>query len=214
MLTAYAACCSEGAITYVEYSYARNIGFRVVKVLNKANYYVEPTTASVAVALLDAKLHPDLTHDLSQVYVNPDPQAYPLSSYTYMILPKDLSSTFNLEKGKTLSEFASYVLREGQRQADTLGYAPLPINLVQAGIDQVNQIPGSTHKPNRNDLNQCHNPTVTSDGGNLVAENAPQPAPCDLKGAPMPCATGTGRATTTALDVTPASPMTVGTTET
>src|SRR5262249_46641071 len=45
---------SEGAITYVEYSYARNAGFPVVKVLNKANYYVEPKAASVAVALLNA----------------------------------------------------------------------------------------------------------------------------------------------------------------
>ncbi|MGH3843105.1 MAG: substrate-binding domain-containing protein [Pseudonocardiaceae bacterium] len=77
---------SEGAITYVEYAYARNAGFPVAKVLNKANYYVEPKAPSVAVALLNAKLNTDLTADLSQVYVNPDPRAYPLSSYSYMIV--------------------------------------------------------------------------------------------------------------------------------
>src|SRR5205085_2001435 len=130
---------SEGAITYVEYSYARNAGFPVAKVLNKANYYVEPKAGSVAVALLTAKIHPDLTQDLSQVYVNPDPRTYPLSSYSYMILPKDTTQNFNTEKGRTLSEFAYYFLCEGQQQADALGYSPLPINLVAAGVDQVGQ---------------------------------------------------------------------------
>jgi PBP superfamily domain len=145
---------SEGAITYVEYSYARNAGFPVAKVLNKANYYVEPTAGSVAVALLKAQIHQDLTQDLSQVYVDTDPRTYPLSSYSYMIIPKDTSpgSRFNAEKGRTLSEFAAYFLCEGQQQADILGYSPLPINLVQVGVDQINQIPGSTKRLDRNNL--------------------------------------------------------------
>jgi phosphate ABC transporter phosphate-binding protein len=184
---------SEGAITFVEQSYARNAGFPVAKILNKAGYYVGPTAGNVAVALLQTKINADLTSDLRQVYVNPDPRTYPLSSYSYMIIPKDTSpdSHFNTEKGKTLSEFAAYSLCEGQQQADTLGYSPLPINLVQAGVDQINQIPGSTHKLDRNNLSGCHNPTVSPDGGNLVAENAPQPDPCDLKGA-IQCGGGTG----------------------
>jgi len=186
---------SEGAITFVEYSYARNAGFPVAKVLNKANYYVDPTAGSVAVALLKAKIHPDLTQDLTQVYTNNDPRTYPLSSYSYMILPKDTSpdSHFTTEKGRTFSEFAAYFLCEGQQQADTLGYSPLPINLVQTGVDQINQVPGSTRKLDRNNLAHCNNPTVSPDGGNLVAEAAPQPQPCDRPG-PTQCTTGTGGA--------------------
>jgi phosphate transport system substrate-binding protein len=200
---------SEGAITYVEYSYARNSGFPVVKMLNAANYYVEPKATSVAVALLKAQINPsDLTADLSQVYVNPDPRAYPLSSYSYMIIPKDTTANFNTEKGRTLSEFASYFLCEGQQQADALGYSPLPINLVQAGVDQVGQIPGSTHKLNSNDLSSCHNPTVAPDGGNLLAKNAPQPDPCDLKGAGTQCAAGTGGAPGPTSTPTPPPPPT------
>jgi hypothetical protein len=185
---------SEGAITYVEYSYARNARFPVAKVLNKANYYVEPRAGSVAVALLKAQIHPDLTQDLSQVYVNTDPRTYPLSSYSYLILPKDTSTNFSTEKGRSLSEFAAYFLCEGQQQADTLGYSPLPINLVQDGVDQINQIPGSTKKLDRNNLAHCNNPTVSPDGGNKVAKDAPQPSPCDRLGAPTQCATGTGGA--------------------
>jgi phosphate ABC transporter phosphate-binding protein len=188
---------SEGAITYVEYSYARNARFPVVKVLNKANYYVEPKAGSVAVALLKAQIHPDLTQDLSQVYVDTDPRTYPLSSYSYMIIPKDTSpgSHFTTEKGRTLSEFAAYFLCEGQQQADILGYSPLPINLVQDGVDQINQIPGSTKRLDRNNLAKCNNPTVSPDGGNKVAKDAPQPSPCDRLGASQQCATGTGGAT-------------------
>jgi archaellin len=185
---------SEGAITYVEYSYARNAAFPVAKMLNKANYYVEPTAGSVAVALLNARIAPDLTQDLSQVYINSDPRTYSLSSYSYMIIPKDTTSTFSNEKGATLSEFTAYFLCEGQQQADALGYSLLPINLVQAGVEQINQIPNSTRKLNRDDLRRCNNPTVSPDGGNLVARNAPQPSPCDLKGASAQCTTGTGGA--------------------
>ena len=190
---------SEGAITFVEYSYARNAGFPVAKILNKANYYVEPTAGSVAVALLNAKIAPDLTQDLTRVYINTDPRTYPLSSYSYMIMPKDTTAHFTNEKGATLSEFAAYFLCEGQQQADRLGYSPLPINLVQAGVDQINQIPNSTKKLNRDDLRKCNNPTVSPDGGNKVAKEAPQPSPCDLKGAPEQCTTGTGGATTPTL---------------
>jgi phosphate ABC transporter phosphate-binding protein len=188
---------SEGSITYVEYSYARNSGMPVVKVLNKANYYVEPTASSVAVALLKAKINPDLTSDLSQVYADTDPRTYPLSSYSYMVLPKDTSSNFNTEKGKTLSDFAYYFLCEGQQQADALGYSPLPVNLVAAGVDQVGQIPGSTHKLASNNLAGCHNPTVSPTGTNLLAQNAAQPNPCDRKGAGTQCTGGTGGAANT-----------------
>ncbi|HEY6422370.1 MAG TPA: phosphate ABC transporter substrate-binding protein PstS [Pseudonocardiaceae bacterium] len=196
-----AQASSEGSITYVEYSYARNAGFPVAKVLNKANYYVEPKAGSVAVALLKAQLHPDLTQDLAQVYINGDPRTYPLSSYSYMIVPKDTTQNFSTDKGVTLSEFAAYFLCEGQQQADTLGYSPLPINLVQAGVDQINQIPGSTKKLDRNNLAHCNNPTVSPDGGNKVAKDAPQPDPCDLKGTTQ-CTTGTAGAQNS----TPTSP--------
>jgi phosphate ABC transporter phosphate-binding protein len=187
---------SEGAITFVEYSYARNLGFPVAKILNKANYYVQPTAGSVAVALLNAQINSDLTQKLHNVYVSTDPRTYPLSSYSYMILPKDTSpgSNFTEEKGRSFSEFAAYFLCEGQQQADILGYSPLPINLVQAGVDQINQVPGSTKKLDRNNLAHCNNPTVSPDGGNKVAEDAPQPQACDRQG-PTQCSTGTGGAT-------------------
>lgn len=186
-----------GSITYVEYSYALNSHFPVAKVLNAAGFYTEPTAGNVAVALLKAQINQDqtstdyLTSILSGVYTNPDPRTYPLSSYSYMLVPTALEYGFTNDKGLTLAAFANYFLCEGQQQADVLGYSALPINLAQAGLDQVLKIPGGDPK----DVNiaKCNNPTFSSDGSNKLATTAPQPQACDKQGATQ-CATGTGGA--------------------
>ncbi|MFF5295305.1 phosphate ABC transporter substrate-binding protein PstS [Paractinoplanes globisporus] len=189
---------SVGAITYVEYSYALNLHFPVAKIRNKADYYIEPTAPSVAVALLKAKINnvqgsqDYLTQDLRGVYTNADKRTYPLSSYSYMLIPVDEENDrFKVAKGKTLGDFAYYFLCEGQQQADSLGYSPLPKNLVEAGIAQVKRIPGVDVKAIN--LSGCHNPTFSSDGSNTLAKNAPQPRACDKVG-PVQCTTGTGGA--------------------
>jgi len=188
---------SEGAITYVEYSYALNAGYPIVKMLNSAGYYIEPTAPSVAVGLLGAKINTDssstsyLTQILDGVYDNADPRTYPLSSYSYMIIPTETSGTFSEAKGHTLADFAYYFLCEGQRQAPVLGYSPLPLNLVQAGLEQVRRIPGADVQ--NIDIAKCNNPTFSPDGTNVLAATAPQPQDCDKAG-PVQCGTGTGGA--------------------
>jgi len=190
---------NEGAITYVEYSYALNTGFPVAKMLNSAGFYVEPRASNVAVGLLGARIDNDpssptyLTQDLRGVYANADARAYPLSSYSYMVVPTRLESAFNEEKGRTLGAFAYYFLCEGQQQADALGYSPLPINLVQAGLDVVTKIPGVQGQ--EVDIRKCNNPTFSASGENVLAKNAPQPPACDKRG-PDQCGTGTGGAKT------------------
>ncbi|MDF9809686.1 phosphate transport system substrate-binding protein [Aurantimicrobium minutum] len=184
----------EGAITYVEYSYAVQSGFPVVKVLNNAGYYIEPTASSVAVALLQAGINSDLTQNLNGVYNNADPRTYPLSSYSYMIVPTETGGVFTAEKGATLGAFGQYMLCEGQQQAEALGYSPLPMNLVMAGFDQIKRIPGASGVSV--DLNSCNNPTFKpgdSPSSNALAATAPQPAECDKQGADQ-CTTGTGGA--------------------
>ncbi|MFF3754982.1 phosphate ABC transporter substrate-binding protein PstS [Streptomyces sp. NPDC002018] len=191
---------AEGALTYVEYSYAISTGFPVAKMLNESGYYVEPTASSVAVALLDARINPDknstnyLTQILDGVYRSRDTRSYPLSSYSYMIIPTSLEGEQNpmtRAKGLSLGTFANYFLCDGQQMAEELGYSPLPKNLVQAGFEQVKRIPGApTDKIN---INSCRNPTFSSDGTNTLARNAPRPKDCDRKG-PTQCSTGTAGA--------------------
>ena len=191
---------SVGAITYVEESYALNARFPVAKVLNSAGYYTEPTASNVAVSLLAAVINTDdkspdyLTANLGGVYGNADPRTYPLSSYSYMIIPTAIEGNFTEDKGLTLADFASYFLCEGQQQAEVLGYSPLPLNLVRGGLEQVQKIPGGN--PKNKDISACNNPTFSPDGTNKVANEAPQPQACDKRGAEQ-CLTGTGGATET-----------------
>ncbi|MFB6838566.1 phosphate ABC transporter substrate-binding protein PstS [Streptomyces sp. NPDC056361] len=181
---------NQGTITYVEYSYAvSTTGFPVAKILNAKGYYTEPTAQNVAVSLTEARLNPDLTQRLDGVYDSTDPRTYPLSSYSYMIVPTAVESNFNPQKGKSLGAFAYYFLCQGQQSVDRLGYSPLPVNLVRAGLDQVRRIPGVVAESI--DIRSCKNPTFSSDGTNTLAKTAPMPPACDLKGATQ-CDTGTG----------------------
>jgi phosphate ABC transporter phosphate-binding protein len=193
-----AETANVGTITYVEYAYALESDYPVVKVLNAKGYYVEPTAKSVAVGLLGARINTNaassdyLTQILDGVYANPDARAYPLSSYSYMIVPVAEEQGFTRDKGRTLSAFAQYFLCQGQQPMEQLGYSPLPVNLVQAGFAQVRRIPGA--QVQNIDIGRCNNPTLSPGGGNALAKSAPYPPACDRQG-PTQCATGTGGAT-------------------
>ena len=189
---------SVGAITYVEASYAINAKFPVAKLLNQSGYYTEPTASNVAVSLLAAVINRDdqspdyLTANLAGVYGNGDPRTYPLSSYSYMIIPTALEGSFTEDKGLTLADFSAYFLCEGQQQAEVLGYSPLPVNLATAGLEQILKIPGGD--PSNKTIASCNNPTFSPDGTNKLANEAPQPQACDKRGSDQ-CLTGTGGAT-------------------
>jgi phosphate ABC transporter phosphate-binding protein len=203
---------ADGAIGYVEFSYALETGFPVALVLNAAGYYTQPTAQNVAVSLLKAQINMDksspdyLTQDLSQVYTDPDPRTYELSSYSYMILPTSLTAPMTTAKGYTLGAFGSYLLCEGQVPLDALGYSSLPINLVEAGFQQLQKIPGNqVPTETTSEIQGCHNPTFSTTGVNTLAATDPYPPACDKQG-PTQCTTGTGGARTS----TPVNPSASG----
>ena len=137
-----AAPYNNGAITYVEYGYAKQRGFPVASVLNKAGYYTQPTPENVAIALKGATLNADLTQNLGGVYNNTDPRAYPVSSYSYLIVPTTTAKPFSAPRATTLSKYILYMVCAGQQKAAQLGYSPLPGNLVQAAFNVGAQDPG------------------------------------------------------------------------
>ncbi|MEV0534315.1 substrate-binding domain-containing protein [Kitasatospora sp. NPDC050463] len=192
-----------GTIGYDEYAFAKRSNWPVVKVLNPAGYYTLPTASNVAVALTAAKIRgvddntpagdPDyLQQNLDGVYTMNDPRSYPLSSYSYLIVPRAGAALpppprFTNDKGSALSRFLAYVLCEGQGEADGLGYSPIPRNLVRGGLLQTQHIPGNASPVDADTLANCANPTFNSAGRLTVLDNAPQPNPCDAKGTPLDC---------------------------
>jgi phosphate transport system substrate-binding protein len=193
------ASYGDGAIGYVEYAYALNAGYPAVKVLNKSGYYVLPTASNVGVALLQAQIDQQsganyLTQILDGVYAASDKRAYPLSSYSYMIVQRDKATgIFNAAKGKTLSTFINYFLCSGQQKAPELGYSPLPKNLVVAALQQVAHIPGHINVSTSDAyLQTCNNPTFKG-GKNTLIDTAPFPQACDKAGS-VPCGSTSGGA--------------------
>src|SRR5262249_1012143 len=162
----------NATITYVENLYALNAGLDVVKVLNRGGYYVPPTASNVSGAPL-----PGGDDD-------GDPRGYPPARYSQQVAATTTGFLFTLNKGFTLSTFARYGLCEGRQSAPVLGYAPLPVNLVQAGLDQLRQVPGADLASLT--LSGCGNPTFDSGGNDLLAATAPFPPPCDQQG-PVQC---------------------------
>ena len=198
------ASYGNGSIGYDEYAYALNSHYPVVKLLNPAGYYVLPTASNVAVALTKAIIDENasspefLQQDLDSVYTFTDPRSYPLSSYSYLIVPRagtHLPTNFTPAKGKTLSTFVDYFLCAGQKEVAALGYSPLPLNLVQGGLLQNSKIPGAVAGPNPTTLAGCDNPTFTN-GKLTLLITAPQPSPCDKVGEPLNCIVVNGKATT------------------
>ncbi|HEX9065159.1 MAG TPA: substrate-binding domain-containing protein [Streptosporangiaceae bacterium] len=197
------ASYGNGSIGYDEYAYALNSHYPVVKLLNPAGYYVLPTASNVAVALTKAVIDensgsPDfLQQNLDSVYTFTDPRSYPLSSYSYLIVPRKGTrepTNFSNAKGRSLSTFIDYFLCAGQREVAALGYSPLPLNLVQGGLLQSSKIPGAIPGPNLTTLAGCNNPTFTN-GKLTLLLNAPQPSPCDKVGEPLNCVVVNGKPT-------------------
>ena len=133
------ALSSKGSITYVETSYAKEHSMPVASSLNAGGTAVQPTSANVTTALKVDRLNSDLTQNLTKVYSDTAPDAYPLSTYSYLITacsPRLAStehrtcdgsgtSTFSQAKGSALGNFIDYLVCAGQEQMSELGFAPL-----------------------------------------------------------------------------------------
>jgi ABC-type phosphate transport system substrate-binding protein len=197
-----ASSSANGSISYVEYSFALSVNYPVVKVLNSAGYYTLPTQYNVAVALEAAQINSDptspnyLLQTLTNVYTDPDPRTYPLSSYVYMIEPTGSPPTethMTTAKRQSIADFGYYSICQGQKEIGPIGYSPLPVNLVEAGFSQIAKL--QTADPNvdltSENIDTCDNPTFVEGqpNTNYLATIAPLPPSCDQQGA-GPCAAG------------------------
>jgi ABC-type phosphate transport system substrate-binding protein len=199
----------NGSIGYDEYAYAINAHYPVVQLLNPAHYFVGPTPSNVAVSLHHAIINenpgsPDfLQQDLHALYTLKDSRDYPLSSYSYLIVPRSGThqpTNFNTSKGRTLSTWVNYLLCSGQSRLAGLGYSPLPANLVSGGLLQNAKIPGNV-SIRFNQLRNCNNPTMVH-GVDKLLVRAPKPGPCQKLGAPLSCTVKNGKAVSTSTSTT------------
>lgn len=115
---------TPGAIGYIEYGFAKLTKANVAALQNRASTFVEPGEASGKAALASAKLASDLRGWVE----DPDgAEAYPIASFTWMLFYKDQDDA----KAEALRKLVEYNLTQGQKIADSMGYIPLPEEVVE-----------------------------------------------------------------------------------
>ena len=119
---------TPGAIGYVELAYARQNRLPTALVRNASAQFVAPSIDAVtaAAAGVAAKLPPNTDYRISIVNA-PGAQAYPISSFTWILVYKTIP---NADRGKQLLDFVHWALHDGEGSAASLDYAPLPAVLV------------------------------------------------------------------------------------
>jgi len=137
---------TQYAIGYVELAYVFQNKMTYAFVQNAdGNAFVEPTLDSVAAdaAVASGNL-PSADGDWSKVSIvnEPGSNSYPISTLTYVMIYKDLS-TVNGEtqdKSTQVLDFLNWIINDGQQYASGLLYVPLPDSIKkidEAGLAQV-----------------------------------------------------------------------------
>jgi phosphate transport system substrate-binding protein len=115
---------TPGAVGYVELAYAKQNQLPYAAIKNASGAFVLPSPEGMtaAAAGVAEKLPSNTDYRLSIVNAA-GAQAYPISSFTWILLYTQQPDPV---KGKKLVDFLRWAFTEGEKDAATLDYAPLP----------------------------------------------------------------------------------------
>jgi phosphate transport system substrate-binding protein len=117
---------NDGAIGYLAVSYVLSNHLDYALVQNAAGKFPVPGIASISAA---AKSVTAVSPDNAISITNPPASAagaYPVSTFTYAIVPKSSS------KAQALRRFLTYAITDGQKFGKGLQFAPLPAQVLAA----------------------------------------------------------------------------------
>ena len=115
-----------GAIGYVELIYALQNKMSFGEVKNAAGNFVRASIEGVTEAAASVKTIPaDYRVSITNA---PGATAYPLSSFTWLLVP--LKSP-DAAKGKVLKDLLSWIVNSGESEVQSLSYAPLPPSVAE-----------------------------------------------------------------------------------
>ena len=121
-----------GGIGYVEliYGLQNHITFGAVK--NAAGNWVKASIPGVTEAAASIKQMPaDYRVSITNA---PGATAYPISSFTYLLIPLDGSNEANR---KVLKDMLSWIVKSGEGEVEALSYAPLPQALADKELQTI-----------------------------------------------------------------------------
>jgi phosphate transport system substrate-binding protein len=124
------------SIGYVEFIYAINHRLDYGAVRNSSGRFVQADLTSVQAAA--AALGSNGSGDVLEPITNAaGPNAYPIASVTYFLVPDDGSGA---AKRSILLDFLSWMLTTGQKQAGSLGYVSLPPRVAEKALRVVSEL--------------------------------------------------------------------------
>ena len=136
---------TPNTIGYIELSYALTTNTPFAFIQNKEGAFVEATLASTKAAvqsyLASLPKGDGVWTNVSLVNA-PGADSYPIASFSYLLLYKEMSTDPNLDqaKAKALVDFISWAITEGQKTAEGLDYVPLPEGVVKLNQDTLKSL--------------------------------------------------------------------------
>ncbi len=116
-----------GAIGYIELIYAlqNHIDFGLVQ--NADGKFLKASIDGVTAAAATAKIPADYRVSITNA---PGADAYPVSSFTYLLIP---TQPKNMANEKIMKDLFSWCIKSGESEVSSLSYAPLPSKLAGEG---------------------------------------------------------------------------------
>ena len=126
---------TNGGITYVDVAFSLANHFKFAAVQNKAGVFALPGLKGIAAA---AKTINRVAPDNGGIsIVNPaksQPLAYPICTFTYVIIPKQTAKAAELKK------FVRWALTTGQKDGPKLLFQPIPKVVLKASLKTLNLV--------------------------------------------------------------------------
>src|SRR5665213_2769125 len=128
---------TPGALGYIELIYAVQNKIAYGRVKNSAGEFVKADLASVSAAA--AAIAGTMPDDFRVSITNPpaNKAAYPISSFTWLLIPAKFSDT---RKRDAVKGFLTWMMTDGQQYCQALSYAKLPKEVVAKEIKAVAKI--------------------------------------------------------------------------
>ncbi len=129
---------TPGSIGYVELAYANENHLPVAELQNQAGQFLKPSLEGATAAAAGVAEHLAANTDFRVAIVNaPGADAYPISSFTWLLVYQQMKDG---TKARELLDFIKWALTEGEKETKALDYAPLPENMVQLELKQLEKV--------------------------------------------------------------------------
>ena len=126
---------TKGGITYVDVAYSLKNHFKIAKIRNRAGKYQLPGLRQIQAAADSIVKLRNSQNAFTAVDPNPrKPKAYPICTFTWVIVPLKTSKAADLKK------FITWALNTGQSYGPKLLFVPIPKAVKKVGLKTVTRI--------------------------------------------------------------------------